>query len=120
MSVSPEKPARQRGLVIVNKAEQLIVDLAPNIDRIPRHQRFRYAARLEDSLWGLVQRLIEAAMSGQKSKLYRADEQVRLIHALLRHGAERRFISPGRIGEASRKLAEIGAMIGSWLGRMKQ
>ena len=90
------------------------MDLSPALDRVPRHQRFRYAKRLEDALWELVDRLIQAAMSGHKSKVYRADEQVRLIHALLRHGAERKLISPKWVGEAATQLGEIGAMIGAW------
>ena len=72
--MTPEKAPRQRGLVIVNKAERLIIDLGAHIDKIPKHQRYRYAIRLEDELWELVRRLIEAAMSNQKSKVYRADE----------------------------------------------
>ena len=49
MSMRPESAPRQWGLVIVNKAERLIIDLAPHIDKIPKHQRYRYAIRLEDS-----------------------------------------------------------------------
>ena len=105
-------------LTIVTKAERLIVDLSPALDRVPRHQRYRYAARVEGALWELVDRLIQAAMSGQKSKVYRADEQVRYIHALLRHGAERKLLSPKWVGEAAKQLGEIGAMIGAWRQRL--
>ena len=60
--MSHEKTPRQRGLVILNKAERLIIDLGPHIDRIPKHQRYRYALRLEDELWELVRRLIAGAV----------------------------------------------------------
>ena len=118
MSMNPEKAPRQRGLVILNKAERLIFDLSPHIDKIPKHQRYRYAARLEDALWELVRRLIEAAVSNQKSKVYRADEQIRLIHALLRHAGDRRLLTPKRVGDTSRQLSEIGSMIGAWRQRL--
>lgn len=118
MTMTPEKAPRQRGLVIVNKAERLMIDLAPHIDKIPKHQRYRYAIRLEDELWELVRRLIEAAMSNQKSKVYRADEQVRYLHALLRHAAERKLLGIKRVGDASAQLSEIGAMIGAWRQRL--
>ncbi|MBD3619002.1 MAG: diversity-generating retroelement protein Avd [Chromatiales bacterium] len=118
MSPSPERAPRQRGLVIVNKAERLILDLGPHIDKIPKRQRYRYALRLEDGLWELVRRLIEAAMSNQKSKVYRADEQVRYLHALLRHAAERKLLGIKRVGDASKQLSEIGAMIGAWRQRL--
>ncbi|WP_018169076.1 diversity-generating retroelement protein Avd [Thioalkalivibrio sp. ALMg9] len=118
MASLPEEAPRQRGLAVVNKAERLIVDLGPALDRVPRTQRYRYATRVEDALWELVQRLIEAAMSGQKSKIYRADEQVRFIHALLRVGAERKWLSPKRVGDAAGMLGEIGSMIGAWRQRI--
>ena len=114
MSLEPDEAPRQRGLTLLSKTEQMILDLAPAIDRIPKYQRFRYAKRLEDALWELADRVISAACSGQKSKIYRADEQVRLLHALIRHGAERKFLSPKRAGMAGRQLGEIGAMIGAW------
>ncbi len=119
MSVELDAAPRQRGLVLLTKAERLIIDLAPAIDKIPRHQRYRYAARLEGALWHLVDDIIKAAVSGQKSKVYRVDEQIRFIHALLRHGAERKLIGPKRVGEAARQLAEIGAMVGAWRKRFK-
>ena len=105
-------------LVILSKTERLIVDLAPAIDRIPKHQRFRYAKRLEDNLWQLVHLIIQAAASNQKSKVYRVDEQVRFLHALVRHGAERRFLSSRRAGYAGNCLSEIGAMVGTWRKRL--
>lgn len=119
MSLGLEEAPRQRGLVLLTKAERLIADLGPAIDKIPRHQRYRYATRLEDALWHLVDLIIQAAAGGQKSKVYRVDEQARFIHALLRHGAERKLIGAKRVGEAARQLAEIGAMVGAWRKRLK-
>ena len=120
MSLEPEEAPRQRGLVLLTKAERLIADLGPAIDKIPRHQRYRYATRLEDALWRLVDLIIQAAVSGHKSKVYRVDEQIRYIHALLRHGADRKLIGAKRVGEATRQLAEIGAMVGTWRKRLKR
>ena len=74
--------------------------------------------RLENELWELVRRLFEAAMSNQRSKVYRADEQVRFLHALLRHAAERRLLGVKRVADASSQLSEIGAMIGAWRQRL--
>ncbi|MEW6648136.1 MAG: diversity-generating retroelement protein Avd [Pseudomonadota bacterium] len=104
---------------MLTKAERLIADLGLAIDKIPRHQRYRYATRLEDALWHMVDLIIQAAASGQKSKVYRVDEHIRYIHALLRHGAERKLIGVKRVGEAARQLAEIGAMVGAWRQRLK-
>lgn len=112
--MSREQAPRQRGLLIVSKAERLLIDLTPALNRAPKHQRYRFVARLENELWELIRRLIEAAMSGQKSKVYRADEQVRLVHALLRHAAEVKILTPKRVGNAAQQLQEVGAMIGHW------
>lgn len=118
-SLDPDEAPRQRGLVLLGKTERLIADLGPAIDKIPRVQRYRYAIRLEDALWHLVEFIIQAAASGQKSKVYRVDEQIRYVHALLRHGAERKLISAKRVGESAGKLAEIGAMVGAWRKRFQ-
>lgn len=99
------------------KAERLLADLGPAIDKIPRAQRYRYAARLEEALWQLVALVIQAAASGQKSRIYRLDEQIRYLHALLRHGADRKLIGAKRVGDAAGQLGEIGAMVGAWRRR---
>jgi hypothetical protein len=114
MSLNPEKAPRQRGLVLLNKAERLLLDLSPALDKIPRHQRYRFGLRLENALWGLIETIIRAVCSGQKSKVHRVDEQIRLLHALFRHGAERKLIKLKSVGDASRQLTEIGAMVGAW------
>ena len=111
--------AMSNKLVVLSKVERMILDLAPAIERIPKHQRFRYAKRLEDGLWDLVRLVIQAAASNQASKVYRVDEQVRYIHALIRHGAERKYLSPKRAGMAGRSLSEVGAMIGAWINRIR-
>ncbi len=104
---------------MLSKAEKLIADLGPALDKIPKHQRYRYGLRLEEALWQMVRLIIEAAASGNKSKVYRLDEHLRFVHALLRHGAERRLIRPGRVGAAARDLNEIGSMVGAWRQRVK-
>lgn len=114
MSLQPDQAPRQRSLELLARTERLILNFAPSIDRIPRSQRYRYGARLEAALWELAERIIEAACSGAKSKVYRADEQVRLLHCLIRHGASRELIKPRTAGERSAELSEIGAMLGAW------
>lgn len=116
-SLTPDEAPRQRGLVLLAKAERLLADLGPAIDKIPRAQRYRYAARLEEALWQLVALVIQAAASGQKSRIYRLDEQIRYLHALLRHGADRKLIGAKRVGDAAGQLGEIGAMVGAWRRR---
>ena len=63
-SMIPDEAPRQRGLLLLAKAERLLADLGPAIDKIPRNQRYRYAIRLEDALWYLVDLIIQAAASG--------------------------------------------------------
>ena len=120
MIQNPDLAPRQRGLVLLNKAERLLEYLGPVLDRVPRHQRYRYAARVEDALWQLVDGIIQAAASGQKSKVYRVDEQIRLVHTLLRPDSVRRMrrrlrqmewqYAHGQIG-----LSDVRQRISSWL-----
>ena len=97
--------AMSNKLVVLSKVERMILDLAPAIERIPKHQRFRYAKRLEDGLWDLVRLVIQAAASNQASKVYRVDEQVRYIHALIRHG--HRLLRKDSVTRARRRFKRL-------------
>lgn len=47
--------------------EQLIVEAMPVLDKIPRAHRYRYGARVEEALYGLIDLVVAAASSGQKT-----------------------------------------------------
>ena len=130
----PDPATRQggRGLKLQQKAEQLYLELTGPIQRIPRSHRYRAAADLEAQLRELIDRIIEAASSGQPSKVYRLHEQTRKVEWRLAMLARQELIRPQVVGRLSRPPAEdddrdrggtfyeLKAMVGAWRERVKQ
>jgi len=125
----PERGSARGGLKLLQLVEQLIVEAMPVLDKIPRAHRYRYGARLEEALYGLIDLVVAAASSGQKSKVYALADRIETLHALLRIGAERKLIAPrfvGRIMAAPNHdlprgglLRQIAAMAAAWRRSVK-
>ena len=134
MSVIPFEPVPQGHgsgpvadggrLRLLELVEQLIVAAMPVLDKIPRCHRYRYGARLEASLFGLIELVIQAASSGTKTKVYALVDHLEGLNALLRIGAERKLIAPRFVGHImcapgaafprGGVLRQIGAMAHHW------
>ena len=127
----PDKAARQGGLALQRKAEELYLELAGPIQRIPRSHRYRAGADLEGELRRLVDLVIDAASSGQPSKVYRLHEQARKVEWRVAILARQELIRPQVAGRLSRPpasdddrdrggtLYQVKAMAGAWKGRIK-
>jgi hypothetical protein len=106
-------------MVMLTKAERLIDEMIPTINRIPKYQRYRYGARLEDALWEIVRRIVEAGYSGQKSKVMRLEEQIRFTQSLLRFGYNSDLLMAKSVGRFSAAVGELLAMTRAWKSRLK-
>ena len=127
----PDLAARQGGLELQARAEELWHELAGPIQRIPRSHRYRTGADLEEQLRKLVDLIIEAASSKQPSKVYRLHEHCRKVEWRLAAAAKQGLIRPGVVGRISRPpadddardqggtLYQIKAMVGAWRERVK-
>ncbi|MCX8016403.1 MAG: four helix bundle protein [Rhodocyclaceae bacterium] len=117
------------GLRLLQLVEQFIVEAMPVLDKIPRAQRYRYGAQLEEVVYGLIDDVVSAASSGQKSKVYALCDHIEALHALLRVGAERKLIAPrfvgrmmaapGRDAPGGGMLRQIAAMAAAWRRSVK-
>lgn len=134
---TPSKPVRQHGLdaesrprplIILSLAERLVIDAQVQLNKIPRSQRFRYGAALEDALYRLPELVIQAATSRTKTKVYALCDHLRLIGSLMRIGAEADYISDRWLGRINRpasdtdaggEYAQIAAMAFAWRARIK-
>lgn len=99
-------------------AERFCADTYDSVTRMPSGHRFRACKQLEDSAFKLISLVIEAAASGQKSKVYRLDEHIRYIHSVIRVGVECKIIKASTAGALARQLGEIGSMVGAWKQRI--
>lgn|GEM_PF-1724261 len=137
-SLTPSKPARQRGLdakdkpkplIVLALAERLVVDAQVQLNKIPRSQRFRYGAALEDALYRLPELVIQAATGRTKTKVYALCDHLRVIASLMRIGAEAGYINDRWLGRINRppndtdaggEYSQIAAMAFSWRARIKE
>lgn len=94
--------------------------LYPIVQRCPRrHGKLRDA--LLDVMVEQVGLFYQAAKSRQASRLYAADANLATLRFWLRFAADPaiRIITPGQHRAALKLLAEVGAMLGSWIGGMR-
>jgi len=130
--VARDKAARQGGLELLNRAEDLIMEMAGPIQRMPRSYRHRAGAMLEERLMELAELIIEAAASGQPSKVYRLQEHIRKVKFRISVEAKKELIRPKVAGSVMREpnpeddrdfggsLYQIEAMVGAWRDRIDQ
>ena len=117
-SMNHEKIRRQPELRVLALAERFCIDCYDSITRMPAAHRFRLCKQLEDACFQLVSLVIDAAASGQKSKVYRLDEHIRFIHSTIRVGVECKVIKASTAGNRAKQLSEIGSIVGAWKQRI--
>jgi len=106
-------------LLIVEKYERVIAYLYPIIQRTPRKHgiaRDQFLGRLFDQ----AELFIQAGKSSQVSKLYAADANLAMLRFYLRFFREGlHHITIKQEGHAQTLIAEVGAILGAWIGRTK-
>ena len=106
-------------LLIVEKYERVITYLYPIIQRTPRKHgiaRDQFLARLFDQ----AELFIQAGKSGQISRLYAADANLAMLRFYIRFfRGELHHITIKQEGYAQVLIAEVGAIMGAWINRLK-
>ena len=106
-------------LLIIEKYERVISYLYPIIQRTPRKHgiaRDQFLSRLFDQ----AELFIQAGKSGQVSKLYMADANLAMLRFYLRFFKEDiNHITVKQQSHAQSLIAEVGAIMGGWINRIK-
>lgn len=98
------------------KTYDLMVWLAPILNGFPKDQRFRLAARLENSLFAFHEHLMRATRSKDKKPiLMEADLELEKLRLYLRLAQDLKCLSFKQYEHAIRLCAEIGKLLGGWL-----
>lgn len=116
-----DNPSSRAGLAIVERYETAMAYIYPIVQRCPRrHGKLRDA--LLDVMIEQVGLFYHAAKSRQASRLHAADANLATLRFWLRFAADPsvKILSPGQHKAALRLLAEVGAMLGGWIGGLKQ
>ena len=115
-----DNPASTTGLAIMERYEAAMAYLYPIVQRCPRrHGKLRDA--LLDTMIAEVGLIYHAAKSRQASRLHAADANLATLRFWLRFAADPslKLLSPSQHRAALRHLAEVGAMLGAWIGSAK-
>jgi hypothetical protein len=98
------------------KTYDLMVWLIPALTKFPKDQRFRLAARLEQSLFAFYETILSAARSKDRRPiLMRADLELERLRLYLRLAQEVKCLSFKQYEHAARLVNEVGKLLGGWL-----
>lgn len=107
---------------VLTVAYDLLLYLVPCLGRFPRSQKFVLADRLQNSVTGLLELLIEAYYSRDERKraaLQAANLEIEKIRYLVRLSKDLHCLDLRRYELIAGKLNEIGVQTGAWLKSLR-
>jgi hypothetical protein len=104
------------GPKVITSAYDFIKWAIPHIAKFPRNQRHTLGERIENKLFCLLELLIEAQYSKDKTNvLWQANLEIEQLRYLFRLSHDLRLINIRAYELASRYLLDIGAQVGEWI-----
>lgn len=102
-----------------SKSYDFVRWLLPLTLSFPRQQRFVLAERLQASALDFMECLYRAVDASQRvTALREADARLRNLRFYLRLSHDLQLLDTRRYEHASRALAEVGSLLGAWLGKV--
>ena len=99
----------------VQDCHNLLIWLIPLLDNFPRNRRFTLGERLESGLLEILELLVEAAYSKNKSALLkRANLRISVVRHLWRIAHELKTIPTKRYAHWAKLIEDLGKQIGGW------
>lgn len=96
--------------------QQFLLWLVPTVEKFPRSQKFTLGDRIQTTALDVLERLIEATYTRNRSKsLAAANLGLEKLRILFRVASELQVVDIRRYEFASRKLDDIGRLVGGWL-----
>jgi hypothetical protein len=101
---------------IFARTYDLLAWLIPALTKFPKDQRFRLAARIENTGFTFYERLLEATRARERRPLLlAADLELEKLRLSLRLAKDIRCLSFQQYEYAARLVNEIGKLLGGWL-----
>jgi hypothetical protein len=95
---------------------QFLAWLLPTIEKFPKSQKFTLGDRIENIALDVLERLIEATYTKERTQHLRAANLgIEKLRFLLRLAADLRLLDKRRYEHAARTLDETGRLIGGWI-----
>ena len=105
----------------LTKTYDLLVWLEPALGKFPKEQRFRLAARIEESLLRFYDLILHASRTKKQLLLLEeADLELERLRMLLRASLDIKAMTFQQYQTASEKVNEVGRILGRWLSKLKE
>ncbi|NJL55028.1 diversity-generating retroelement protein Avd [bacterium] len=98
------------------KTEAFMMWLFQHTAKFPKHERFRLAKRIDDSLFDFHASLIHATQAdAPQAHLRQADFHLTSLRAYLRLAVELKYTTPKQYQHAAEHTTELGKLLGGWM-----
>ncbi len=105
----------------ITKLYDFLLCIVPKLEKFPRNQKFLVADRIETILLDVLDLLIEAAYSKNKSRSLRsANLKLEQLRYLIRLSKDLKLLSLKSYEYCARAIDAIGTSIGGWLNYSKR
>ncbi|TEB06385.1 diversity-generating retroelement protein Avd [Pelotomaculum propionicicum] len=113
-------PPKQGQLLVYQKYVDLINYSYNLLQKFPKAEKYAMVAHLKDSMFTALKVILQAnkVYNNQASRIERLnslDAEVQLQKVLVRLAHQNRYISNSNYMEWSRRLDEIGRLLGGWI-----
>ncbi len=100
----------------LTRTYDLLLWVIPVLEKFPRSQRFLLGERIETFLLDIMELLIKAVYTKNKTGILKeANLKIETLRYLIRLSKDLKFLSTKRYEYISEKLNEIGMEVGGWL-----
>jgi hypothetical protein len=100
---------------VVTKIQDLLVYIVPQLAKFPRDQKFLLGDRIQTKIMDVQERCLRAYYSREKREhLTEANLTLEIVRHPVRLSYELRIVNAERYEVVSKKVDEIGRMIGGW------
>lgn len=101
---------------LFGKTYDLILWMVPALTKFPKEQRFRLASRIENSIFGFQEIILNANRTlPRQALLKQADLELEKFRLYLRLSVELKYMSFQQYEHAVRLVNEVGKLLGSWI-----
>ncbi len=105
---------------IIAKMYDLLLYLVPQVSKFPRSQRYLLGERLELACFDVLELLIEAAYSREKTPLlHRANVTLEKARYYVRLCKDLKLVSLHRYEVVSKMLNDVGVQLGGWIKQQR-
>jgi len=112
----PESRAGRTNVAAVEGCYQLVLWLIPVLDNLPRRQKFQLGDRLQTTALLVLETLIEAAYTRDRSALLqKANLELEKLRFWIRLAHELQLLDFKRYEHAARLIDDLGRQVGGWL-----